>query len=98
LSFLDSIQEPEHLDIGNIVKVISHYPQMVNEEDNVQMMKEISFEELMFVMNSFQKEKILGPDKWPIEFFNDFFDVIGEDLMCMIEEVRKSGDVPISLN
>jgi len=34
----------------------------------------------------FKKEKSPGPDGWTSEFFIFFFDLLGEDLLAMVEE------------
>jgi len=39
-------------------------------------MEKVTLEELMIVMNSFQKDKIPRLDGWIIEFFLGLFDVI----------------------
>jgi hypothetical protein len=84
--------------MGNIMKVLSFFPRMVNDDENAQLFKEISSEELVVVMSSFQKEKSLGSDGWPIEFFIDLYDVVGLDLLRMVEEVQQYGRISRALN
>jgi len=50
------------------------------------------------VLHSFQKNKIPRLDGWTIEFYLDFFNTIGKDLMAMIEEVHKKGHMNDPLN
>jgi hypothetical protein len=71
---------------------------MVEEEYNAHLFKEITSEELVMIMSSFQKERSHGLDGWPIEFFIDFYDVLGVDLLRMVEKVRVHGRIPRSLN
>jgi hypothetical protein len=40
---------------------------------------------------SFQKDKILGLDGFPIDFYKGCFEIIGEDLLKMIEHSRRTG-------
>jgi hypothetical protein len=54
------------------------FPGFVEEEDNRSLMEEVSKEELKEALHSFQKEKILGLDGWPIEFFLGIYDVLGQ--------------------
>eukprot|EP01018_Ginkgo_biloba_P000430 Gb_04206 [translate_table: standard] len=63
------------------------------KEDNKILMDEISKYELKEVLVSFQKDKSLGPDGWPVEFFIGFSEVIEEELMRVIEESRAFGKV-----
>ena len=44
------------------------------------------------------KEKSLGPDGWTVEFFLHFFDMLGPELLAMVEDTRLSGNVCGSLN
>jgi hypothetical protein len=49
-------------------------------------MMEVSEAELLAVMNTFQKGKSPGPDGWPIEFYLGFFDLLGKDILSVVEE------------
>jgi len=51
----------------------------VGVEDNEMLMAEVSKEELKGILHSFQKDKILGPNGWTIEFFLVFLELIGDD-------------------
>ena len=46
----------------------------------------------------FQKDKTSGPDGWTIEFFLDLFELLGEDLLRVIEDTRLSGGLLDSFN
>jgi hypothetical protein len=43
-------------------------------------------------------EKGPGLDGWTVEFFSHFFDILGEDLIEMVEESRLKGFIPGDLN
>jgi hypothetical protein len=47
-------------------------------------------EELQSVFNSFKRNKSPGPDGWPLEFFIGFFEKLEEELLRVIEELRRS--------
>jgi hypothetical protein len=49
-------------------------------------------------MKSFQKGKSPGPDGWSIEFFLGFFDLLGNDILKVVEEYRKNGCIHEPLN
>jgi hypothetical protein len=53
---------------------------------------------LLVVLNTFQKDKSHGLDGWTVEFYLDFFELIGEDLLRVVEEVRLLRKVPGSIN
>jgi hypothetical protein len=48
--------------IDVVLQMALHFPHFVEEEDNVDLMAEVSEAELKEVLHSFQKDKIPGPD------------------------------------
>jgi hypothetical protein len=58
----------------------------VNEEDNRSLMEEVSEEELKEVLHSFQKDKIQVLDGWTIEFFLGLYELIGLEILKLVEE------------
>jgi hypothetical protein len=55
-------------------------------------------EELKSVLFHFKKDKSPGSDDWTNEFFTFFFDLVGEDLLEMVEESRRLGSIVGGLN
>lgn len=51
----------------------------------------ITLGELEITLKWFKKDKIPGLDGWLIEFYLDFFDIIGNDILQFIEEFRMGG-------
>jgi hypothetical protein len=68
-----------------------YFPSFPDEEDNKMLMEEVTLEELKGVMRNLQKEKIRGPYGWTIEFFLGFFDLLGRDILKLVEEIRLTG-------
>jgi hypothetical protein len=79
-------------------KLIELYPQMINEEEASTLFTPVSLEELKVVLLLFKKEKILGLDGWTVELFIFFFDLVGEDVLAMVEESRSLGAITGGLN
>ena len=52
----------------------------------------------MVVLISFYKDKILSPYGWDGEYLIDFFDVLGDDPLIVVEEIKKTGNMPRSFN
>jgi hypothetical protein len=65
----------------------------VEEEEQESLIMEVSEVELWAVMTCFQKEKSQGPEDWPIEFYLGFFDLLGKDILTVVEESRKNGRI-----
>jgi hypothetical protein len=71
---------------------------MVTEENNVDLFKTISKEELLGVLSLFKKDKSPGRDGWNVDFFLNFFELLGDDLLWVVEEIRTLGKVPRNCN
>jgi hypothetical protein len=61
-------------------------------------MEEVTEDELKEVLHSFQKDKSPGPDGWSIEFFLGFYDLLGVDILQVVEESRREGVIHAPLN
>jgi hypothetical protein len=59
----------------------------------VSLMEEVSEKELLEVLHYFQKGKSTGPDGWSIEFYMGFYDLLGSDILKVVEESRKNGHI-----
>ena len=58
---------------------------MTVDEDIDYFLKPIMIQEVEAVLKGFKKDKIPGPDGWPVEFFLAFFDLIGKELVLAAE-------------
>jgi hypothetical protein len=52
-----------------VIRLSNSFPSFVKEEENQGLIKEVGKEELYQTLQSFQKDKSLGPDGLPVEFF-----------------------------
>jgi hypothetical protein len=75
--------------LDTIIQMELFFPRFVEEEDNLDLMEAVKEEELKEVLHSFQKDKILGPDGWSMDFFVGLYDLIGQDILKVIEESRE---------
>jgi hypothetical protein len=96
--FCDLFKVHEGSSIAEIVQVARLFPHFVEEEDNQSLMAAVTEKELLEVIHYFQKGKILGPDGWPIEFYLGFFNLIGQDVLKVVEESRVNGHIHDPLN
>lgn len=56
-------------------------------------MMKVTKEELGAAIKWFKKDKSPGPYGWTIEFYIDFFDILGDDLLKIVEDYRRSGRI-----
>ena len=78
--------------------MIRLFPTLIEKEDVDRFLEPITIQEVEAILKGFKKDKILGPDGWPVEFFLDFFYLIGEELVLVVEQARTGGKVLGSLN
>ena len=95
--FENIFKEEGTASIAKEVKMTSIFPSFVTEDVNQSLMEEASKDKLHTVLHSFQKDKSPRLVGWPIEFFLDFYDLIEEDLLRVIEESRSFGKVLAAL-
>jgi hypothetical protein len=74
------------------------YPTMVSEMEAAELYRPVTLLELKFILTLFKKERSPGPDGWTSEFFIHFFDLVGDDLLQMVEHSRINGKVIGSIN
>ena len=71
---------------------------MLTKEGVDYLIEEFSIGEIEGPLKTFKKDKSPGPNGWPVEFFLEFFDLIGRDLLNAMECSRVSRRVNPSLN
>ena len=74
------------------------FPRIVTEDEVVNLENPSTSEEILEVLKGFTKDKSLGPDGWKVEFFLHFFELVGHDLLDMVEETRIRGELINSIN
>jgi hypothetical protein len=78
--------------------VANLYPQMVSGGRYTVLEKPCTLEDILNILKDFTKDKSPGPDGWTMEFFLHYFELVGDDLLGMVEESRQNGEVIKSLN
>ena len=79
------------------MRLIQTFPIMVSLEEDEYFLMDTNKEELLVVMNSFKKKRILGLDGWTVEFLLAFFELLGEYLLKMVSELKEKGKMPRNL-
>jgi hypothetical protein len=76
----------------------SLFPRMITAEEATELSKPVTLAELKDILHHFKKERSPGPDGWTTEFFIYFFELVGEDLLQMVEDSRLKGKIAGGLN
>ena len=96
--FSDLFEDDRTTNITDQLKVIRLFPTLIEKEDVDWFLEPISIQEVEVVLKGFKKDKSPGPDGWSVEFFLAFFDLIGEELVMVVEQARNEGKFPGTLN
>eukprot|EP00253_Pinus_taeda_P004777 PITA_04777 len=95
--FCNIYKAPRDVNILEIMGVEKHFPRFAQQEDWENLTMEVTKEELEVTLKWFKKDKSPGPDGWTIEFYIDFFDILGDDLLKIVEDCRKNGKLPSAI-
>ena len=96
--FSSLFSDDKYTNIADQLRVIRIFPHMTSDEDVDYFLKPITIQEVEAVLRGFKKDKSLGPDGWPVEFFLAIFYLVGEDLVLAAEQARTSGKMSSALN
>jgi hypothetical protein len=80
------------------VTVARLFPHTVTREDSLLLDNPCMLHEILVALKSFSKDKIPGPDDWTVEFYLHFFDLVGPNLLEIVENTRLSGKVVGAMN
>jgi hypothetical protein len=86
--FKDCYKEQTVLNLTDQCQILEYYPQIFTEEEAKSLVQQVTLEEVKEVLFLFQKEKSSGLDGCTIELFISFFDLVGEDVLAMVEESK----------
>jgi len=82
--FQIKIKESIRINIVEIVSLSSYFPRFTNEDQNLDLMAKVKKGDMEKLVDSFQKDKSLGPDGWPIEFYLGFYKMLEDDLLIIV--------------
>jgi hypothetical protein len=67
------------------------FPRLVTGDEADALYKPVTLSEIKDILTHFNSERSPGPDGWTSEFFCFFFDLVGEELLQMVEDTRLKG-------
>jgi hypothetical protein len=84
---------PADSNVSLVENLNNDIPQLSPEENSI-LVADFSESEELEAIEQMEKNKALGPDGFPMEFFQKFWDLIKEDLMRMFRSFF-SGELPL---
>ena len=76
-----------------ILQSAGYFPTSISMDDNCDLMKPDTLQDIQFILSSSKNDKSPGPDGILVEVYRCLFDVLGEDLLKVIELSRKSAKI-----
>lgn len=96
--FKQQFTAPNVINLPDIINLAGNFPRFVGQEDIEDLTQLVTLQELESTLKWFKKDKSPGPDGWPVEFYLAFYDMLGEDLLDVIEESRITGHIHPPMN
>ena len=78
--------------------ILGLFPRFFDGEEGINVGSPVTLEEIEKVLKIFSKDKSPGRDGWLMEFFLAFFELMGTEILHMVEESRMKGFVSEALN
>ena len=86
-----------NLHLTELLKISDNFPSSITAEENSDLMKPITLEEINTILTLSKNNKSPGPDGIPVVVYRALFDVMSLDLLRVIEDSRKCGKIPAVL-
>ena len=80
------------------MKSAGFFPTSISEDNNDELIKVVTIQELKSILDMSKNDKSLGPDGIPVEVYRSLFDILGEDLLRVVEDSWKSDKIPAAFN
>lgn len=81
-----------------IRKFTKHIPNLVSTEDNYNLNRPVSEEEVKEVINEMHNGKVPGPNGFNIDFFKASWDIVKKDILDVVEDSKISKTILKALN
>ena len=91
-------QVDTNLHLIELLEISGNFPSSITAEENCDLMKPVTLEEIKSILTISKNDKSLRPDGIPVEVYRALFDVMGLDLLRVIEDFRRSGKIPAVFN
>jgi len=82
----------------SIREITTHIPKLVSEEDNFNLNRPVSEEEVKEVLKEMQNGKAPGPDEFNVDFFKACWNIVKKDILNVVEDSRTDKTILKALN
>jgi len=96
--FREIFSDPKQDNISAQISLLGAFPSLLTDDDNNFLNACVTLPEIEQVLKLCAKDKSPGPDGWNAEFFLQFWDLLGPEVLALVEESRTTGHVSGGLN
>lgn len=96
--FKKLFSKPEIVNLEAQMEVLHCMPRFFTDEDNDCIGRSVTLSEIEGILRGMAKDKSPGPGGWTVEFYLQFFDLFGPEIVCLVEEPPNNGRISGSLN
>ena len=89
--FLNIYKAPWTSTLPKIIKATILFPPFVEPHEDASLTGPLLMKELWDTLKWFKKDKSLGPHGWLNEFYLDFFETLGQDILNVVEHYTQTG-------
>lgn len=82
----------------SIKEITSHIPKLVSREDNFNLNRPVTEEELSEVPKDMQNGKAAGPNGFNVDFFKSCWNIVKQDILNVVEDSKRKKTILKSLN
>jgi len=82
----------------SIKEITRHIPKLVSREDNLNLNRPVTEEEVNEVLKDMQNGKAPGPDGFNVDFFKACWNIVKQDILNIVEDSRGSKTILKALN
>lgn len=80
-----------NVNIEDQLWAFEYCPNMSDEDRKQEVYKIVELKKVHSILKTYSKDKCPGLDRWIVELFLHFFDLMGQDLVQMVEQSRLIG-------
>eukprot|EP00253_Pinus_taeda_P034910 PITA_34910 len=90
----ETISDREHF----IKDLTRHIPRLVSREDNLNLNRPVTEEEVSEVLKQMKNGKAPGPDGFNVDFFKACWNIVKQDILNVVEDSKKDKTILKALN
>eukprot|EP00253_Pinus_taeda_P007713 PITA_07713 len=95
----EGFDKESYLDREQSIRVISrHIPKLVSNEDNFNLNRPVSEDEISEVLKEMQNSNASGPDGFNVDYFNACWNIVKQDVLNVMEDSRRNKTIMKALN